>query len=163
MAKRKLSPGTWFEREMFESKAYIDLKGFAPQLLTLFLAKRQFAKHGRNGKQKHICVNRDQLVFTYLEAEKKYGITKPRFSRAIAELLAKGFITLVNHGGTYKQDKSLYGLSDRWMLWQPDIVFERRERSKVTRGYCKPKKTKVAHESVPIRSNENVPIQGVLV
>jgi len=140
--KHKLPPGTWFEREMFESKAYIDLKGFAPQALTLFLAKRQFTKHGRNGKEKRVCVNCDQLVFTYLEAEKKYGVSKPRFSRALTELLAKGFITLVSHGGTYKQDKSLYGLSDKWMLWQPGTIFETREKSKVARGYCKPKKQK---------------------
>ena len=142
MAKQKLPPGTWIEREMFESKAYIDLKGFAPQLLTLFLAKRQFEYVGRKGKQKRVCVNRDQLVLTYIEAEKKYGVSKPRFSRALAELLAKGFVTLVNHGGTYKQDKSLYGLSDRWMLWQPEIVFETRKKREVARGYCKPKKQK---------------------
>ena len=127
---------------MFESNAYLDLGGFAPQLLTLFLAKRKFEYVGRKGKQKRVCVNCDQVVFTYIEAEKKYGITKPRFSRAIAELLAKGFIILVNHGGTYKKDKSIYGLSDKWRIWQPGTVFETREKSKVMRGYCKPKKQK---------------------
>jgi hypothetical protein len=143
MAKKtKFQPGTWIEREMFESKAYINLKGFAPQLLILFLAKRRFEYVGRKGKEKRVCVNHDQLVFTYIEAEKKYGVSKPRFSRALAQLLAKGFIILVNHGGTYRQDKSLYGLSDKWMLWQPGTVFEKREKSKVARGYCKPKKQK---------------------
>ena len=164
MAKKtKFQPGTWIEREMFESKAYINLNGFAPQLLTLFLAKRQFEYVGRKGKEKRVCVNCDQLAFTYIEAEKKYGVSKPRFSRALSELLAKGFITLAYHGGTYKQDKSLYGLSDRYMLWQPGTVFETRKKRKVTRGYCKPKKTEVANESVPIHSNESVPIRGVLV
>ena len=142
MAKRKLPPGTWIEREMFESKAYISLKGFAPQLLTLFLSKRQFEYQGRKGKEKRVCKNVDNLVFTYIEAEKKYGVSKPRFSRAIADLMAKGFITLVSHGGGYKQDKSLYGLSDKWMFWQPDVIFETRGKSNVELGFCKPKKQK---------------------
>ena len=160
MAKRKLPPGTWIEREMFQSRAYINLKGFAPQLLTLFLAKRQFEYIGHKGKQKRVCVNCDQLEFTYLEAKKRYGISKPRFSRAIAELLAKGFVTLVNQGGTYKKDKSVYGLSDKWMFWQTGTVFEKREKCNVTRGYCKPQKAKAANENVPIHSHESVPIQS---
>ncbi len=141
MAKKtKVPPGTWIERDLFESKAFLNLKGFAPQLLILFLAKRQFKYLGRKGKEKRVCENRNKLVFTYVEAEKKFGVSKPRFSRAIAELLAKGFITLVNHGGGYRQDKNLYGLSDKWMFWQPSIVFEKREKSNVVRGFCKPKK-----------------------
>jgi hypothetical protein len=67
--------------------------------------------------------------------DKADGVSKTRFSRAIAELLAKGFITLVHHGGTYKQDKSVYGLSGKWLLWHPGVVFEEREKRKVTRGY----------------------------
>ena len=97
----------------------------------------------------------------YIEAEKEYGITKSRFSRAIGELLAKGFISIAHRGGGYKQDKSIYALSDKWMLWQPGTVFETREKVKVQRGFCKPK-TKVTLESVPIHSHENVPIQETL-
>lgn len=56
---------------MFENQAYIALKGFAPQLLTLFLGKWQFEYHGRKGKEKRVCANGDKLVFTYVEAEKE--------------------------------------------------------------------------------------------
>lgn len=161
MTKRKLPPGTWIERELFESRAFLSLKGFAPQLLVLFLSKRQFEKYGRRGKEKRICVNCDSIRFTYIEAKKKYGISKSRFSRAIDELLAKGFIIIVHQGGGYKQDQSIYALSDKWMLWQPEIVFEKRKKMKVQRGFCKPK-TKVTHETVPIHSYESVPIREVL-
>jgi hypothetical protein len=161
MGKTKLGPGTWVERDLFESKAYLSLKGFAPQLLILFLAKRQFQKHGRKGKEKRICVNHDSILFTFIEAKEKYGITKSRFSRAIDELLAKGFITIVHHGGGFKQDKSIYALSDKWMLWQPGTVFETRKKVKVQRGFCQPK-TKVTLENVPIHSHENVPIREAL-
>lgn len=138
--KTKAAPGTWIEREMFESKAYINLKGFAPQLLTLFLAKRHIEKYGRAGKEKRICTNCDRLNFTYIEARKKYGISQPRFTRAIDELLAKGFISIKHQGGTYKQDKTIYSLSDKWLLWHENIVFEKRAKDKLQRGFRNRKK-----------------------
>ena len=141
MAKKtKFQPGTWIEREMFESKAYISLKGFAPQLLTLFLAKRYFEFQGRKGKQKRICTNYDSINFTYIEANKKYGITQPRFTRAIDELLAKGFISIKHHGGTYKKDKTIFSLSEDWLLWRNNIVFEKRPEDKLQRGFRNRKK-----------------------
>ena len=162
MAKRqKAPPGTWFESEMIENKAYLALKGFAPQLLSLFLLKRRFDSIKRKGKTKRVCLNRDSISFTYIEAKEKYGITKSRFSRAIDDLLAKGFITIIHHGGSCQQDKTIYGLSENWHIWQPGIVFEVRKKETVQRGFCKPNK-KVALENVPIHSHENVPIQETL-
>jgi hypothetical protein len=140
MAKKpKVPPGTWIERDMFESKAFMALKGFAPQLLVLFLSKRQFITQGRKGKQKRICTNNDNITMTYIELN-RYGISKPRISRAFHQLLEKGFITVVHLGGTFRHDKSIYALSDNWLLWQPGIVFKTREIEKVKRGFCKPKK-----------------------
>ena len=141
MAKKfKLPSGTWLEREMFESIAFLSLKGFAPQLLTLLLSKRYFDKVGRKGKEQRICTNCDSLTLTYLEAEKKYGIKKPRLTRAFDDLLAKGFITIKHQGGGYKQDKSLYGLIKKWLIWKPGVIFEKREKDNVRRGFCKPKR-----------------------
>lgn len=131
-------PGTWIEREMFESKAYLSLTGFAPQLLVLFLSKRQFAKHGRKGKVKRTLINHNNITMTYIELEKKYGITQPRATRAIDQLLEKGFIYVVNPGGGYLQDKATYGLSDNWLLWQNGTVFNKREKK--SRGFCERKK-----------------------
>ena len=140
MAKKiKLPPGTWIEKEMFESKAYLSLKGFAPQLLILILARRQFRTHGRHGKQKRICINCDNIYFTYIEAKEKYGITKSRFNRAIDDLLAKGFITVKYRGGKFKKDKNIYALSERWCHWVPGSVIEKRKKYTVQRGFCKPK------------------------
>ena len=139
---RKLSPGTWIERDLFKSKAFLVLRGFAPQLLILFLAKRSFETVGKPGKQKRVCVNCDRICFTCVEAKNKYGITIPRFKRAIDELLAKGFISIMRQGGAFKQDKSIYGLSEKWRLWQPGVIFETRDTSDVQRGFRKPKKQK---------------------
>jgi len=138
--KKYKSGGTFITREMFESPAYMALRGFAPQLLIHILGKRQFRKVGRKGKERRICVNCDRLNITYTEFKNKFGITQPRMTRAIDQLLEKGFISIVYRGGTFKQDKTVYTLSDNWVIWQPGTVFETRNREGVPRGFCKPKK-----------------------
>ena len=131
----KMPPGTWIERDLFDSKAYHSLRGWAPQLLTIFLSKRQFQTIGRNGKQKKSLINGDNITMTAIEAKKRFGITQPRFTRAIDELLAKGFITLIHQGGAYQQDKSIYGLSDKWIMWKNKTVCEYRPKEKIKRGF----------------------------
>jgi hypothetical protein len=136
--KYKVPPGTWIEREMFESKAFLSLKGFAPQLLILILGKRQFAKYKmKSGREKRIYTNCDSLNFTYTEARNKYKITIPRLKRALNELLQKGFLRIIHQGGAYRQDKSIYSLTDDWMHWQPGINFNTRSGSNVKRGFQK--------------------------
>jgi hypothetical protein len=144
----KFPPGTWIERTLFESKAFLSLKGFAPQLLILFLAKRQFDRVGKKGKEQRVCMNQDSLTFTYVEAKKKYGLSVPKFSRAIDELLAKGFIEVKYQGGHCQRDKSIYALSDLWQLWRPGEVLNRRVKDTVQRGFRKPNRKKL----IPIRS-----------
>jgi hypothetical protein len=136
-----LAKGTYIEADLLESQAYLSLSGISPQILSLFLLKRQFEKVGerKNGRQNKVCVNRNSLSLTYIEAKEKYGITQPRLTRAIDDLLAKGFLTCTHQGGTYQQDKSSYGLSDNWRLWRPGMVFETRKKEPVKRGFRKPK------------------------
>jgi hypothetical protein len=153
----KFPSGTWVERELFKSKAFIALKGVAPQVLILFLGKRQMRHVELGGKKRWTCLNRDSISFTYVEAEKKYGITKSRFSRALEELLAKGFITCKHRGGGYQQDKSIYALSDKWRFWSPGTVLEKREKESVQRGFCRPNKERATSKIVPLHDNENVP------
>lgn len=150
----KFPTGTWVERRLFESKAFIALRGVAPQVLVLFLGKRQMGNAGIGKKKKWTCFNCDSISFTYIEAEKKHGITKSRFSRALNELLAKGFITCKHRGGGYQQDKSIYAISDNWQHWSPGTVFDRRKKESVQRGFCKPKKEKLTSKVIPIHSNE---------
>jgi hypothetical protein len=53
-------------------------------------------------------------------------VTQPRATRGFDELLAKGFIELVHHGGGYQKDQSIYGLSSNWLLWKKRTVFSER-------------------------------------
>lgn len=142
--KGKTKSGTWILREMAMSRAYLSLGCFAPQLLVLFLLKRDIDKN-------HNCLNSNSITMTYAELENIYnqgiqnkglpkdGITKTRILRAIEELMAKGFIKIVHRGGTYKQDKSIYALTDDWKYWQKGMVFFKREKDIRHRGYRKAK------------------------
>lgn len=138
----KLPGKIWIDREMIESKAFLSLTGFAPQLLILVLGKRQFEKQGRRGKEKWICVNGDAINITYSEFanKKKYGgtkgITQPRLTRAIDDLLAKGFISIVHPGGARRHDKSVFALCGSWVFWTPGKTLQKREKETVKRGFC---------------------------
>jgi hypothetical protein len=137
-----MAKGAYVEAAIFESKAYLSLIGIAPQVLMLFMLKRQFEKApaGKREKMgKKICVNSNCLSLTYIEAKNKYGITQPRFTRAIDELLAKGFLTKKHPGGGYQKDKAVYGLSDKYLKWQPGSVIENRKKDPLQRGFRKPK------------------------
>lgn len=125
--------GTWIEKELFTSKAFLKLRGCSPQILVLFYGKRIFIKMKSNKRKKLSCTNNNSIAFTYKEAL-SLGITKPTFTRAIDELLAKGFISIVHQGGAYKKDKTFYSLSEKWRLWSDGIVFETRSRD-IKRGY----------------------------
>ena len=112
MSKAKLPGKIWIDRGMLESKAYLSLTGFALQLLIMVLGKRRFEKQGRKGKEKWVLLNGDQINITYTEFKREYGVTQPKLTRAIDQLLEKGFLTLVHPGGTYRHDKAIFALSD---------------------------------------------------
>ena len=118
--------GTFVERDLFESPAFISLGGVAPQMLIYLLGKRDFRKPNKNSKAR-ICVNEGDLKFSYIEL-KKLGITQPRGTRGFDDLLAKGFITIKHHGGGCQKDQNVYALSNRWLLWKKGTVLEKRPR-----------------------------------
>ncbi|MFH7326615.1 hypothetical protein [Desulfurivibrio sp. C05AmB] len=170
---RKMQPGTWLERDLFTSPAFLELGGFAPQLLILFLGKRDIDPNTK------VVVNRDNITMTFIELEQFYerrekqlkdqgsgtlaplpkgGIKRPRITRALDQLLAHGFIRIIRRGGAYKKDKTIYGLTEDWRFWRPGTVIRSREPDTRRLGY-NGRKTKIAHENVPIHTHENVPIE----
>ena len=138
--------GTWVERDLYTSRAFHALTGFAPQLLVMFLGKRDMRK--KNGK--YVCINQENITMTYAELENIYprrkyeenlpkGITRTRINAALKQLLAKGFIKIIHHGGGFQQDKSIYALIDDWRLWWPGQVIYERPKDTRKLGYRKPK------------------------
>ena len=115
--------GTFVERDLFESPAFIALSGIAPQMLIYILGKRNFEQTSKS----RICVNANELKLSYVEL-KKLGVTQPRATRGFNELLEKGFIKLEHQGGGCQKDQSIYGLSDQYLLWTKGKVFSARPK-----------------------------------
>lgn len=72
-------------------------------------------------------LNNGEIVFTYEEAKRLYGIKPSRFRRAIDELVEKGFLDIAETGmGLYRM-ATHYAISDRWRWWGTDR-FEQAKR-----------------------------------
>ena len=69
------------------------------------------------------------LETSYNELQKIYHINRSRIPTAIDELLAKGFVSMIHHGGTGKGDRNLFALSDNFLSWKPGMEpFETRPK-----------------------------------
>jgi hypothetical protein len=134
-----IGEGTWVERDLFESHAFIALGGVAPQILIYILGKRKFTGTGKT----KICLNGKGIKLTYIEL-KKLGITQPRATRGFDELLAKGFIKIEHHGGRCQKDQSVYSLSNQYLLWEKGKVFSARPDG-LKKGFQNGKKKQFQH------------------
>jgi hypothetical protein len=136
MAKHKKSSVIVLYQDMMKSDVWIGLSGTAKAVYLLFRCKCRWENYqGRKGRGRTPdLLNNNELVFTYEEARKKYGISNPRFKRAIDELILKGFVDIAATGqGTHKAT-TLYGISERWRCYGTDS-FVKARRPKRSRGY----------------------------
>lgn len=84
---------------MVNSKAWLSLNGAATIVYLIFRTKCRIDKlPGKPGKRKRVILNNSEIVFTYIEAKSRYGISKSRFRRALKELVTKGFIEIADTG-----------------------------------------------------------------
>ncbi|MDA3831831.1 MAG: hypothetical protein PF495_00375 [Spirochaetales bacterium] len=147
MSKKKGNGyGDWtkLEARLFLSPAWMSLgeKGTAPrvsscspQILCLLLGKRQFGWR-RDGKGNKVWERTDDNRFTLTYAElQSYGLKRDRITRAIDELLAKGFIEILNPGGLYDKDKAIYALRDDFRGWRRGSPPVRMRNRDVRRGF----------------------------
>ena len=100
---------------MIKSKVWLSLGRTAKDVYLLFRTKCQVATNrGKPGKERFAIINNGELVFTYAEAQEPYGITASRFTRAIDDLVKKGFIDIEQSGMGVNRATTLYRISERW-------------------------------------------------
>jgi hypothetical protein len=123
---------TSIETDMVMSKAHWSLNGSCKNLLMLFLLKRKL--RFQKGKVP-TCINPDEICMTYKELESPpFEYHPERIRRNLKTLLARGFIKIVHQGGAFKKDKTIYGISENWQMWEPGKDFSPKKRD-VRRGY----------------------------
>ena len=123
MAKYK-EGGFYWERELYQSEAFLSLNKNAIKVLIALLDNRMResqsqAKDKKGNKRKPKFINLDRLKIPYGTLEKVYKINRSSIPKAIDELLAKGFIKISYHGGACKHDMSTYAWSDNYLFWKP--------------------------------------------
>ena len=122
--KRKLpkTKGIYIERDIFESDAYWDLTGAAPQVYMVFLMKRILSDKAFGKDKARIVANNGEITYTYLEALNNHWIPKSNFLRARDQLIKVGLIEIVEDGGCHHTTK--YAISNNWRNY-PEQTFER--------------------------------------
>ncbi len=135
--------GTFLESKLFLSPAFLSLgsRGSSPvvsncstQVLILLLGKRTFGYRKKNGKKVLERTDGNKISLTYKELEAR-GISQKRTTRSIDELLAKGFIKIVNPGGLFEKDKALYALVEDYRMWRRGCQPISTRQRDVRRGY----------------------------
>ena len=122
MKKNYKPGGTFIDRELYQSDAFLSLGKNAIKILIAILDNRRKepkgkAKDKKGVKRKPRFINLESLVIPYGTLEKVYKISRSNIPAAIDELLAKGFIRISYHGGACKHDMSKYALSDNYLFW----------------------------------------------
>jgi N-acetylglucosamine-6-phosphate deacetylase len=136
-----------FDSLMLKSPCFMSLTSTAKTVLLLFYCRRKLSKVGRHGKGKWLVINNGEILFPYSEAEKKFGIKKSTFARAITQLIEHGFIDINHHGGGMLGDATTYFISERWYNYGTD-KFIAKTRMKDTRklGFASDKMKKRLQE-----------------
>ncbi len=106
-------------------------------MLHSLLLRRQFAnvkdRKGVKGKER---TDDNRFTLSYAELESPpFNFSQPKITRGKDELLAKGFIAIVNPGGAYEKDKTIVKLVDDWRNWKPGDPPRRIRNRDVHRGY----------------------------
>ncbi len=103
------------EQSLVKSEAWLSLSGAATIVYLIFRTKCRIDKPpGKPGKRRRVILNNGEIVFTYIEAKSRYGISKSRFRRALKELVAKGFIDIADTGMGVHKVTTYYAISERW-------------------------------------------------
>ena len=124
---------TYFETDLAVSKAWLSLNGTCKSILVLCLLKRQmrFLKKG----DKIPTLLKEDFTMTYKELEAPpLGFHPEQIRRCLKTLLVRGFIKIMYQGGAFKKDKTIYGISDNWQMWETGKDFSPKKKD-VNRGY----------------------------
>jgi hypothetical protein len=113
--------GTYVEIDLYDCDAYRHLRPVATKVLLGFLMRIQVRKqNSRKRSNEFQKVNHRELVYTYDAMEFETGIGTQALSKALDELVAKGYLDLVRVGGGRNGVHSIWGLSDRYKKWHLD-------------------------------------------
>ena len=119
----------FIDRSLPISKAGLSLTGKALPVLLILLMRRKMEKvNDRKGKMSVWRItNNGEIIFSYAEAKKKFGITDGVFRRAIECLRDKGFI---EYKAQNFKEPNKFTLLDDWKSYGTDSFKPRKPKDK---------------------------------
>lgn len=130
-------PG-YFTYELFVSPAYRHLKPAAKDILIQFFFEYQLKKKSKTyenatGRRlKHHVINRDKIILPYDHIKTRLGYSDNTIWKSIKQIMAHGFLRVVDYGGGAKGDYQVYGAVEDWFDWKPgQVIRELRPNGKI--------------------------------
>lgn len=126
---------------MVYSEAFQALKLSERKVLDFALLERKIENVGGRGRKKRFEPTNNILIPYRQLNEPPFNLNNSTVTRAIDRLLALGFLTIIERGGSRQGHASKYKLIDKWQYWKPgDEPIETRQK------YCnKPFTKKSTH------------------
>ena len=123
-------------RRMHRSPAFRELTTSSTLVLFEFLYRRQMVQMGR--RKYWTIKNNGEIVLTYAEIRKRFGIARSTIRSSIDQLVKLGFIDIAHHGGGMMKDCSKYGISERWKHYgKEDFIEKSRKKDSRKLGFTK--------------------------
>ena len=129
--------------KMGMSQAWLTLNSPGHKVMTYVLFKVWIENIGTKAKPNFVCTNKNEIQILYGDlTEAPYNMPRKSITRGIDELLSRGFIKVIEQGGSKKGHASIYGISEDYLKWSPgdQPVSVRRPYRK--RGFCSKTETK---------------------
>lgn len=119
----KESSGKWtpLTKSMIYSESFQDLTLSARRILDFVMIQREMiiASNKKSKKKTYSCVNPDDIYIPYSQLNNRpFSMKNQSVTRGIDCLLAHGFITVKEQGGSKKGHVTIYSLSEKWQDWK---------------------------------------------
>ena len=129
----------YLKYDLYVSSAFRALRPATRDILILIYFEINLTSSKKRGKYTSVIVNRFEIKLPYAEIQIRLGYSKKTVWIAFKEILAHGFLEVVENGGGCKGDCKVYKISENWREWkQGQIINEIGKNGKI--GWQKEKK-----------------------
>jgi hypothetical protein len=121
----------YISKLLIHSKAFIKLTGAAKQILLELYMRLKVNSTGKGGNQRFFAENNGELKLTYKSIHGQFGYSTATISKAIDQLVAKGFIEIAELGCGVKRLSHKIALTTNWQNYGTDNFVAGKGKSNV--------------------------------
>jgi DNA-binding MarR family transcriptional regulator len=104
----------YINKRLIRSKPFIKLTGAAKQILLELYMRLKVNSLGKRNNKRFFAENNGELTLSYKSIHGQFGYSTATISKAIDQLAAKGFISIVELGCGVKRQSHKIALINNW-------------------------------------------------